>query len=162
MPPRRVIGWIAVAGGLIVLSGSPKAADPQTYSVEISGAPSAAAEAALRASSQLVTLQKAGGIPPFALVTRARDDIARLQTALDSFGYYQNSVAVTVAGLGLDDPELPARLEDMPAGTSAAVKVTVTPGPLFHLGHVTLTGTVPDNDRPALGLKEGDVAVAAA
>ena len=116
----------------------------------------------MRASSQLVTLQKAGGVPPFALVTRARDDVARLQTALDSFGYYQNSVAVTVAGLALDDPELPARLEDMLAGTSAAIKVTVTPGAIFHLGHVTLAGTVPDNDRPALGLKEGDVAAAAA
>jgi len=162
MPPRRVIGWTAVAGGLIVLSGSPRAADPQSYSVEISGAPSKEVEAALRASSQLVTLQKAGGVPPFALVTRARDDIARLQTALDSFGYYQNSVAVTAAGLGLDDPELPARLEDMPVGTSAAVKVTVTPGSLFHLGHVTLTGAVPDNDRAALGLKEGGVAAAAA
>jgi len=161
MPLRRIAGLAAVAV-LAALSGSSHAADPQTYTVDISGAPSGEADAALHASSQLVTLQKAGGVPPFALVTRARDDIARLQTALDSFGYYQNSVAVTVAGLGLDDPGLASRLEDMPVGTAAPVKVTVMPGPLFHLGHVTLTGTVPDNDRPALGLKEGDVAVAAA
>ena len=147
---------------LAALSGSSRAADPQTYTVDISGAPSSETDSALHASSQLVTLQKAGGIPPFALVTRARDDIPRLQTALDSFGYYQNSVTVSVAGLGLDDPGLPGRLEQLPAGVAAPVKVAVTPGPLFHLGHVALTGNLPDNDRPALGLKEGDVAVASA
>jgi len=160
--PSRPIAGLGAAAVLSALLGAARAADPQTYAVDISGAPSGETDAALHASSQLVTLQKAGGVPPFALVTRARDDIARLQTALDSFGYYQNSVAVTVAGLGLDDPGLPSRLEDMPAGTPAPVKVTVTPGPQFHLGRVTLTGNAPASDRPALGLKTGDVAVAAA
>jgi translocation and assembly module TamA len=160
MLARRIAG-LAAAAVLVALSGASRAADPQTYTVDISGVPSDDADAAVRASSQLVTLQKAGGVPPFALVTRARDDIARLQTALDSFGYYQNGVAITIAGLSLDDPELPARLENMPANTAAPVKVVVTPGPLFHLGRVTLTGELPDSDRAALGLKTGDIAVAA-
>ncbi len=160
MQTRRAAG-LAAAAVLIVLSGSSRAADPQTYSVELSGVPAGGADAALRGSSQLITLQKAGGIPPFALVTRAREDIARLQTALDSFGYYQNHVTVTVAGLGLDDPELPARLDALPAGTPAPVKVTVAPGPLFHVGRVRLDGTIPDKDRAALNLHTGDVAVAA-
>lgn len=145
---------------LIAVSGSSRAADPQTYSVDISGAPSSDADAALRASSQLVSLQKAGGVPPFALIMRARDDIPRFQTALDSFGYYQNSVAVTVSGLGLDDPELPARLDGLPAATPAPVKVSVTPGPLYHLGQITVAGALPESDRKALGLNTGDVAAA--
>src|SRR4051812_48058024 len=146
----------------VILSGSSYGADQQGYTVEISGAPSSEADAASRASSQLVLLQKAGGVPPFALITRARDDIARLQTALDSFGYYQNSVAIRVAGLDLDDPELPKRLDELPAGTPAPVKVTLVPGPLFHLGKITVTGAPPGLAEGLLAITTGDVAAAAA
>lgn len=117
-------------------------------------------DAALRASSQLVTLQGAGPVQPFALVTRAQTDVPRLQTAMDSFGYYQNSVAMTVDGVPADDPKLPARLDTVPANTPVAIKITVTPGPLYHLGKITLNGDIPERDRSALGLKTGDAAVA--
>ena len=83
-----------------LLAGPARAADPQNYTVDISGAPTPEIDRTLRASSQLVILAGAGPVPPFALVTRVRDDIPRLQTALDSFGYYQNKVSMTVAGLG--------------------------------------------------------------
>ncbi|HEY0267092.1 MAG TPA: BamA/TamA family outer membrane protein [Rhizomicrobium sp.] len=126
----------------------------------ISGAPSPEADAALRASSQLVTLSGAGPVPPFALVARARDDIPRLQTALDSFGYYQNKVAVTIAGLGPDDPDLPARLDGLAQGTPAVVAVSVTAGSLYHVGKVVLQGEVPARDRAALGVNPGDPAIA--
>ncbi|HVW73648.1 MAG TPA: BamA/TamA family outer membrane protein [Rhizomicrobium sp.] len=119
-------------------------------------------DAALRASSQLVTLQGAGPIAPFALVSRAQADIARLQTAMDSFGYYQNKVGITMDGLAVDDPALPARLDAMPAGSPVAIKVTATPGPLYHLAKITLDGKVPEHDRAALGLNSGDAAVATA
>ena len=144
----------------VLLAGPVRAADPQAYTVEISGAPSAEADAALRATSQLVTLQGAGAVPPFALVLRARDDVARLQTALDSFGFYQNKVTVTVAGLSPDDPALPTRLDDLPQGSSAPVKIAVTPGPLYHIGRVRLRGDVPDRDRAAVGVNSGDPAIA--
>jgi len=54
-------------------AGPVYAADPQSYAVEITGAPSREADAALRASSQLVALAGTAPLPPFALVTRARD-----------------------------------------------------------------------------------------
>ena len=92
---------------------------------------------ALRASSQLVTLAGTNPIPPFALVTRMREDVPRLQTALDSFGYYHNSVSVTAEGLGPDDPELPTKLDALTSSTPAKVKIAVTMGPLYHIGKVT-------------------------
>jgi translocation and assembly module TamA len=137
-----------------------QAADPQPYTVEISGADASDVNTALRASSQLVTLAGTNPIPPFALVTRMREDVPRLQTALDSFGYYHNNVSVTAEGLGPDDPELPTKLDALTSSTPAKVKIAVTMGPLYHIGKVTLKGTVPEGDRAALGLKSGDPAVA--
>jgi translocation and assembly module TamA len=151
---------LAAALAFLLLAGPAHAADPQSYTVDISGAPSGEAEAALRASSQLVTLAGTAPVPPFALVTRARDDIARLQTALDSFGFYQNKVAVTIAGLGIDDPELPTRLDGIAAGTPAPVAVKVEAGRLYHVGRVRLRGDVPASARAALGVQTGDPAIA--
>jgi translocation and assembly module TamA len=151
---------LAAALAFLLLAGPAHAADPQSYTVNISGAPSPEAEAALRASSQLVTLAGTAPVPPFALVTRARDDVARLQTALDSFGFYQNKVAVTIAGLATDDPELPARLDGIAAGTAATVAVKVDAGPLYHVGKVALQGDVPASARAALGVRSGDPAIA--
>jgi translocation and assembly module TamA len=159
MSAGRLPGLAAVLV-FVLLAGPVRAADPQSYTVDVSGAPSPDVERALRASSQLVILAGAGPVPPFALVTRVRDDIPRLQTALDSFGYYQNKVSITVAGLGPDDPELPARLDAIAPGTPAPVKIAVTTGPLYHIGKVILLGNVPARDRDALGLKSGDPAIA--
>ena len=52
----------------------------------------AALDAALRASSNLIGLGDKAPVGPFALVARARDDRARLQTALESFGYYGGQI----------------------------------------------------------------------
>jgi len=154
--PSRLIAGLA----FLLLAGAASAADQQAYKVEITGADPGAVNAALRDSSQLVTLAGAGPIPAFALINRARSDVARIQTALDSFGYYQNSVSIAIAGLSPNDPELPDRLDDMPAGTPAPVKITVTMGPLYRIGRVTLAGAVPASDRGALGVTSGDPAVA--
>jgi len=81
---------------------------------------------------------------------------------MDSFGYYQNSVDITVDGMSAGDPGLPARLDAIPAGSPVTIKILVAPGPLYHLGKITLEGDVPDGDRAALGLKSGDVAGAGA
>src|SRR5579871_3004409 len=136
------------------------AAELQSYTVDISGTGFAQIDAVLRASSQLVTLRGSGPIPSFALVTRAQSDISRFQTAIDSFGYYANRVSITVDGLAADDPELAVHLDAAPANSSVSVKVNVIPGPLYHLGKITLDGNVPEHDRAALALKSGDAAVA--
>src|SRR4051812_37785437 len=153
----RRIGFLA----FLLLAGPAAAADQQSYTVEITGAGPAEIEA-LRASSQLVSLAGGGPIPAFALIGRARSDIARVQTALDSFGFYQNSVNITVADQPLEDPELPARLDAMAPGVAVTVKIAVVMGPLYHLGKITLAGDVPPRDRGALGLESGDPALARA
>ncbi|HYS46723.1 MAG TPA: BamA/TamA family outer membrane protein, partial [Rhizomicrobium sp.] len=66
------------------------------------------------------------------------------------------------AGRGLDDPELPATLDAIPQGTPAAVKISATIGPLYHVGKITVRGDVPETDRRALNLNSGDPAIAAA
>src|SRR5215813_9197452 len=71
-----------------------RAADPQPYKVSIQGSGVGEIDTVLRSSSQLVSLQDKVAVPPFALVQRARADIPRFQTALDSFGYYLNSVSI--------------------------------------------------------------------
>jgi translocation and assembly module TamA len=154
----RRVGLLA----LFLLAGPAAAADQQTYTVEIAGAAGGEIDAALRASSQLVSLAGAGPLPAFALINRARSDVARLQTALDSFGYYQNSVIIAIAGLSPDDPELPARLDGLAPGAKTPVRIAVTMGPLYRLGRITLQGEIPASDRAALGLHSGEPAIARA
>ena len=98
--------------------------------------------------------------PPFALVQRAQSDIARLQTVLDSFGYYLNGVTIKIAGRDLDDPELPQILDDAPAQPSAVIAVAIEKGPLFHIGTIAFDGAVPDADRAAVRIRSGDPAAA--
>lgn len=160
MATARNFSALVVALGFVAGALPARAADPQAYTVDISGTGFPQMDAALHASSQLVSLQGAGPVQPFALVTRAQTDIPRLQTSMDSFGYYQNSVVITVDGLAAGDPELPARLDAAPANVPVAVKIVATPGPLYHLGRITLKGEVPDRDRSALGLNSGDPAIA--
>jgi translocation and assembly module TamA len=152
--------WFPLLLLCLVAAQSGHAADIQKYDFAIAGAGSGAVEDTLPASAQLALLNGKGAISPFALVERAREDVPRLQTALDSFGYYQNRVAITIAGRPLDDPGLPAALDALAAGSAVAVKAQVSPGPLYHIGTITLKGTVPPGTRQALSIASGDPAVA--
>ncbi len=136
------------------------AADPQPYKVSIQGSGVAEIDAVLRSSSQLVSLQDKSPIPPFALVQRARADIPRFQTALDSFGYYLNSVSIKIAGRSPDDPDLAGILDDLPASSPAPVEVAIDKGPLFHIGSIAFDGVVPEAGRAAVKIKSGGPAQA--
>ena len=137
-----------------------RAADPQPYKVNIQGTGSGEMDRVLRSSSQLASLQDKVPVPPFALVQRAEADIARFQTALDSFGYYLNSVTIKIAGHDLSDPELPEFLDEAPANPPVAVDVALAKGPLFHIGTIAFDGTVPAADWNAVRIKSGDPAIA--
>src|SRR5881628_1960099 len=113
------------------------AADPQSYTVTISATGNGALDTALKGSSQLESLRPSGPIAPFALVGRAQQDVDRLQTVLQGFGYYQGKVTITVDGRPLDDPGLPAAIDALPKETNATVNVAVETGPLYHLRQVT-------------------------
>ena len=159
---RRIIRRLALCAAAVAI-GQPTAfaADPQPYDVTIAPTGDAAIDAALHDSSTLISLQKSVPVGPFALVTRAQGDAGRLQTALQSFGYYDGHATVKIDGKALDDPNLPDALSAMPASQTAKVTVSVDRGPLFHLRHVVVTGPVTDADRAALGIKPGDPAIAA-
>ncbi len=148
-----------LAAVLALLHGAAAvAADPQPYTVEIAPSGDKSLDQALRESSNLESLRESAPVGPFALVTRARGDQGRLESALSSYGHYAARVAIQVAGRNLDDPGLPAALEA--ATAPVPVAVAITPGPVFHLRRVTLEGPVPQQARDALGITPGAPAIA--
>ncbi len=147
---------------LVALTASSvRAAAPQPYQVSLAATGDAALDAALAASSTLISLRTAAPVGPFALVGRARSDEARFLLALESFGYYDGRVEIRVAGHPLDDPNLPAILGAAPAAPPVPVIITFSLGPLFHLGPVRIAATVPEKARAALALAPGQPARAA-
>ncbi len=161
-PPLLRAALAAVFLGLLA-SSAPRgrAADPVPYAVHIAPSGTDALDRAVRDSATLLSLRQSAPVGPFALVARARADRERFIAALHSFGYYDGRVAVTIAGRPLDDPDLPRLLEAAPAKPEVPVNVALTPGPLFRLGQVTITGEVPADARAALRLEPGQPAVAA-
>ena len=88
---------------------------------------------------------------PFALIGRARGDLDRLKTVLESYGFYQSYVGITIDGLPLDDPDLGEELTQKP-GNDAKVKITFSLGPLYHLRKIEIDGEIPEGAREALQL----------
>ena len=155
-----VTRW-AASGLLIAALVAPdlgRAADPQPYHVDLPSTGEPALDAGLRASSVLLTLREKAPVGPFALLSRARDDRGRLDTALTSFGYYGAKISIDIAGQSIDDPNLPALL-DRTTG-EVAVAIHIDKGPLYHLRRVELTGQPDAVARDSLKLKPGDPAVA--
>jgi translocation and assembly module TamA len=136
------------------------AADPQPYKVELVSTGNSDMNATLKATSDLITLRSSAPVGPFGLIGRARSDLDRLKTVLESYGYYQSYVAITIDGLALDDPTLGEELTAKGAKDDAKVKVTFTLGNLYHLRKVDIDGELPEAVKGTLALKSGDVAVA--
>lgn len=158
---RSSVLSLLVASSLAIAVPAARAADPQPYTLAITPTGKRALDTALAGSSQLAGLRQKAPAAPFALITRAKEDVGRLETVLQSFGYYQGKVSIAIAGHALDDPALLAVLDKVPQGTAVAVRVLVQPGPLFRLGHITIIGAVPADARGKLGLASGQPAVAA-
>lgn len=120
----------------------------ESYAVEIPPSTDPELDPMVRASSTLVTLQKTKAVDPYALAGRIRGDFDRVQTALESRGFYAGKVEITVRlpdGQTVDgqDPALPDRLAAASVGaegSSKKVRITIKPvtGPQFHIGTVTL------------------------
>lgn len=138
-----------------------RAADPQTYKVDLASTGDSDMNATLKATSELMTLRTSAPVGPFALIGRARSDLDRLKTVLESYGYYQSYVGITVDDLPLDDPTLGDELTSKPKGTDAHVKVTFSLGPLYHLRHIVIDGQLPPSFDGKLPLAPGAPAVAA-
>ena len=169
MPPIACRPAAAGAGVLCaaligLAAAAARAADPVSYRTTLLPTGDKALDAALKGSSSLVSLQKTRAVSPFALTGRARADVARLRTALESFGFYAGRITITVAGHPADDPALPDILSALPAGAPAPITVAIDKGPLFHLGRVTLTlppgEALSAADQASFGLHSGQPAVA--
>ena len=137
------------------------AADPQPYKVDMASTGNSEMNATLKATSDLQTLRASAPLGPFGLIGRARSDLDRLKTVLESYGYYQSYVDITIDGLPLDDPTLGEKLSAKGKDDDARVKITFSLGQLYHLRNVTLDGEIPASAAGALALPRGAPAVAA-
>lgn len=155
---RRVGLTIGTAFALLTALQSSRAADPQPYTVTIAPTENDTLNTALTDASSLVSLRESAPVGPFPLVARARGDIERLERVLHGLGYYAAQVDVRIAGRPLDDPRLSNALDD--ATGTVTVKIAVTPGPLFKLRQIKLTGDGPPGLEAKLGLEAGQPAVA--
>ncbi|HEY1506610.1 MAG TPA: BamA/TamA family outer membrane protein, partial [Stellaceae bacterium] len=138
------------------------ASDPQTYTVAIDATGDKALDGALSDASQLQALKDKAPVGPFALITRAKNDYDRVQTVLQSFGYYQATVTITVDGASVNDTSLADKLDKVPSGQPVEAKVAIDKGPLFHLRKIEVHGDLPSGTDALgqLGLKPGQPAVA--
>ncbi len=118
-------------------------------------------DATLKATSDLQSLRRSAPVSPFGLIARARSDVDRLKTALESFGYYQSTVAIKINGTMVNNPGLADVLNALPKGNDAVVEISITLGPLYRLRRIDVEGDLPDEVRNALGLTGGQPAVAA-
>ncbi|MBX5454769.1 MAG: BamA/TamA family outer membrane protein [Acidobacteriia bacterium] len=158
----RRLGSVALV--LALLKGEPpptEAANPQPYTVQIHRSGDSGLDTALQSSSTLAALAQSAPVSPFGLLVRARDDRERLKTVLQSFGYYQGSVEIRIAGHALDDPSLLPAMQATPAGQPVPVTVDIDRGPQFHLREIRVTGLSTPSDLAKLNLKSGQPALAA-
>jgi translocation and assembly module TamA len=136
-------------------------ADPQPYRMEIASTGNGDMDATLKSTSDLQSLRTSAPVSPFGLIARARSDIDRLTTVLESYGYYQAGVTVKINGMALQDSALRDTLAALPNGTEAQVGLSFALGPLYHLRKIDIDGELPDSARAALGIQPGSAAVAA-
>jgi translocation and assembly module TamA len=152
-------GTLAI--GALILTTPGRAADPQPYAVTFKPSGDKAIDKLATQTATLATLRTKAPVGPFALILRAKADEDRLLSVLQSAGFYAGSVGITIDGHALDDPDLPNLLTEYASAAAVPVVVTLTRGPLFHLGKVTLKGDVPTAARTAFGLEPGAPAKAA-
>jgi translocation and assembly module TamA len=147
---------------LLALFSSARAADPQHYRVDLASVGNGGIDATLKATSDLVSLRSSAPVGPFGLIARARSDVDRLTTVLESYGYYECRVAIKIDAMPISDAALGEALTALPKGSEAHVAVSFTLGTLYTLRNIDIEGEVPDsiNARAILGLKTGQPAVA--
>src|SRR3984893_7002587 len=136
------------------------AADPQPYRVEIASVGNSDMDATLKSTSDLLSLRRTAPVSPFGLIARARNDVDRLTTALESFGYYQCRVEIKINDMMVNNPALGDALSALPKGQDARVAIGCTLRPLYHLRRIEIDGDLPDELRSTLGLTGGEPAVA--
>jgi translocation and assembly module TamA len=137
------------------------AADPQPYRVDWTSTGVGELDDTLQATSDLASLRGSAPVSPFGLIARARGDVERLTTVLESFGYYQSSVTLHIDGMALNDSGLADALLALPKNRDARVQISFSLGALYHVRDITVDGDLPPAMQGDLTLKSGAPAVAA-
>jgi translocation and assembly module TamA len=137
-----------------------RAANPQPYKVDWTSSGEKGIDSTMKLTSQLETLRTTAPVDPFGLIARARGDVNRLQTVLQSFGYYDGSVDIKINGMALDSVDLGNKLVALPKKSEAHVEIVPTLGPLFHVRRIQFKGELPPGFAPKLALASGAPAVA--
>jgi len=147
---------------LTALCSMAYAADPQAYRVDLASVGNSEIDSTLKSTSDLVSLRTSAPVSPFGLIARARSDVDRLTTVLESFGYYESRIQVKINGILLSDPGLGDVLSALPHGEDARVAISFTLGTLYTLRRINIEGELPDsvNARAILRLNSGQPAVA--
>jgi translocation and assembly module TamA len=157
---RRACALVILASGLLAAHAA-HAANPQSYKVDWGSSGDKEVDSTMKLTSQLATLLQTAPTDPFGLIARARGDVPRLQQVLQSFGYYDGSITITIDGMGLDSAQLADTLAALPKGKDAHVRIDPTLGPLFHVGSIDVEGALPAGMRRKMNLSSGAPAVAA-
>ncbi|WP_241664071.1 autotransporter assembly complex protein TamA [Oecophyllibacter saccharovorans] len=120
----------------------PVAPDAIHYQTILLPTSDAAVDSGMKASSQLLALEKSHLVGPYALAGRIRDDYERLQGALRSQGFYAGQISIVVSARGrhMDgrDPLLAAFLLNLPHGTLVKITVSAKLGPQFHISRILI------------------------
>jgi translocation and assembly module TamA len=154
-------GIFTVAVIMLYATLAARAADPQSYRVDIASTGDGAMDGTLHATSELLSLRGTAPVSPFGLIARARGDVDRLKTVLESYGYYQSTITIKIEGLGLNSAGIADALNALPKGREARVAISFELGALYHVGTVTVDGKIPESAAGAFSLKSGTPAVAA-
>jgi translocation and assembly module TamA len=151
-----------LAFSLMAMGSLARAADPQSYKVDLASAGGSEIDATLKATSDLQSLRTSAPVSPFGLIARARSDMDRLTTVLESYGYYEAKVLIKINGMALTDPGLSDALAALPKGSDARVLIGFNLGKVYHLRRIDIDGELPASvdARKTLGLVTGQLAVA--
>ncbi|MHB1869312.1 MAG: autotransporter assembly complex protein TamA [Steroidobacteraceae bacterium] len=153
---RAAVRTAARAFALVICSvlATPlaRAANPQPYRVDWVSSGKGAIDSTLKLTSQLQALRGIAPVGPYGLIARARGDVKRLRTVLESFGYYQGTVTITIDGMGLESVGLGKALDALPNGTDAKVRIATALGALFRVGRIEIEGVLPAQMQRTLGL----------
>ncbi len=140
---------------------SARAADPQPYGMDWASTGDGNIDDTLKATSELEALRGTAPVSPFGLIARARGDVDRLRTVLDSFGYYEARVTISIEDRGLNDGGLGDELTAFPKERKARVSVKIDLNDLYRLRRIEIDGDVPQSAQGVLQLTSGAPAVAA-
>ncbi|HVY99677.1 MAG TPA: autotransporter assembly complex family protein [Dongiaceae bacterium] len=156
------LGRLAMAFAALALLGAPPAgaAGTLSYQVDVNKVADSGLGAAVEASSTLIELQDRPPEDVTGVRARAVEDLDRLQKALRSSGYYDGKVDIKVDGQEVTaDLRQPLTAYEDDAKKKLPVAITVTPGPLYKIRSIAITGA--GGIRPALKIEKGAPARAA-